>query len=139
MQHPTMPVFTSGSTQTTEGTWPNQKTFFWDDDVVRTMIDISKNAHSNSYGCQSEPLVKLPLTHVVMDELYTMLQTTDRHSIIEDATGYDAKEKKEFDPNPMCYTWMNWLSLSNCVVSVLEYGKRGIHQGEGREDWNSPV
>ena len=40
-------------------------------DVVRAMSDISKHAHSNSYGCQSESLVKLPLTHVVMDE-YTM-------------------------------------------------------------------
>ena len=27
VQHPTMPVFTAGSTQTTEGTWLNQKTF----------------------------------------------------------------------------------------------------------------
>ena len=60
------------------------------------MSDISKHAHSNDYGCQSEPLVKLPLTHVVMDELYTMLRITDRLSIIEDATDYDAKEKRNF-------------------------------------------
>ena len=85
------------------------------------MSDISKHAQSNSYGCRSEPLVKLPLTHVVMDELHMMLRITDRllSNLIEDATDYDAKEKIASYPNQMCYTWMNWLSRSSCVGSVL--------------------
>ena len=95
--------------------------FYWDDDVVRSMSDISKHAQSNSYGCRSEPLVKLPLTHVVMYELHMMLRITDRllSNLIEDATDYDDKEKMASYPNPMCYTWMNWLSRSSCVGSVL--------------------
>ena len=97
------------------------------------MSDISKHAHSNSYGCQSVPLVKLPLTHVVMDELYTMLRITDRLSITEDATGYDAKEK-----NGMLHLDELVKSIELCRVSFRiwemrdpperDTGKTGIHQ-----------
>ena len=53
-------------------------------------------------------LVKLPLTHVVMDEEQAMLQITDRLSIIEDATDYDAKGKIS----------QNVLHLSELVKSI---------------------
>ena len=88
--------------------------FYWDDDVVRSMSDISKHAQSNSYGCRSEPLVKLPLTHVVMDELHMMLRITDRllSNLIEDATDYDAKEKNGILPKS------NVLHLDELVKSI---------------------
>ena len=71
---------------------------------------------------------------VVMDEQHAMLQITDRLSIIEDATDYDAKGKI----SQMCYTSVNWLSLSTFAESVLEYGKRGIHLGgTGRLEFTS--
>ena len=88
--------------------------FYWDDHVVRSMSDISKHAQSNSYGCRSEPLVKLPLTHVVMDELHMMLRITDRllSNLIEDATDYDAKEKNGILPKS------NVLHLDELVKSI---------------------
>ena len=89
--------------------------FYCGKHVVRSMRDISEHDRSSSYGCRSVPLVSLPLTHGVMDELHVMLRVTDLlvASLIEHATDYDTKEQMAFCQNPVLYTSMNWSSASN--------------------------
>ena len=56
---------------------------------------MSQNVLSNCHGCRHEPLLRIPLSQVVVDELHMMLRITDILviNLIEDATDYDAKEK----------------------------------------------
>lgn len=49
------------------------------DPTMRTTEGIKKLCHEkDNYGCIHEPLLNIPLTHVIPDELHLLLRITDR-------------------------------------------------------------
>ena len=62
---------------------------------VRKLEDLKNCAPKSILGCKQQPLICLPLDHVVVDELHLMLRVTDRllENLIQDAVDCDAKEQ----------------------------------------------
>ena len=62
--------------------------------MVRTLEEIREmpTTCKDNYCCDKEPLLKIPLDHIVVDELHLMLHVTD--ILIENLDHEDALDKK---------------------------------------------
>jgi hypothetical protein len=71
------------------------KYFYCQDEFLRAIEDLSVCAKTDTFGCKYEPLGKVPLHNIVVDELHLMLRITDRMTtnLIDDAADLDDKEK----------------------------------------------
>ena len=76
--------------------------FYCQENLARTIEEMSQNALNNYHGCRLKPLLRIILSPVVVDQLHMMLRITDRLliNLIEEATDYDAKEKNWIIPKP---------------------------------------
>lgn len=51
---------------------------YWVEEQGRTLEDLKTCSLKNQYGCEHLPLLQIPLTNVVLDELHLMLRVTGR-------------------------------------------------------------
>lgn len=61
----------------------------------RNLEEIKKMCHSkDSFGCINEPLINIPLTNVIPDELHLLLRITDKllQNVIDEVLERDAVE-----------------------------------------------
>ena len=102
---------------------------------------MSQNVVSNCHGCRHEPLLRIPLSHVVVDKLYIMLRITDRLviNLIEDATDYDAKEKNGSIPkSDVSHIDERVKCITRCGVSFRIWETRmAAGKGTGRLEFTS--
>lgn len=52
-----------------------------------TLADVQKHATSSEFSCINQPLLNIPIHHIVLDELHLLLRITDVlvGNLIEDA------------------------------------------------------
>ena len=76
--------------------------FYCQENLARTIEEMSQNALNNYHGCRLKPHFRIILSPVDVDQLHMMLRITDilLINLIEDATDYDAKEKNGIIPKP---------------------------------------
>ena len=86
--------------------------------LQRTQEEIKKlcKCKENNYGCINEPLLNIPSTNVIADELHLLLRTTDKQNVIDEVLEKDAVEdfnKKRGTPKGVHLT-----KLVNCINSL---------------------
>ena len=88
--------------------------------LQRTLEEIKKlcKCKENNYGCINEPLLNVPLTNVIADELYLLLRITDKllQNVIDEVLERDAVEdfnKKRGTPKGVHLT-----KLVHCINSL---------------------
>ena len=62
------------------------KDLYWSDGIARTLEEIknlSMAGRSENFGCLHPPLVNIPLSHIVPDELHLLLCITGNVNFIE--------------------------------------------------------
>ena len=67
--------------------------------LKRTLEEIKRLCHcsKDNYGCINEPLLNIPLTNVIADELHLLLRITDKllQNIIDEVLERDAVEDSQ--------------------------------------------
>ena len=53
--------------------------FYWEEEIVRSIDDIKTCAKTNTLSCEHKPLLDIPLSNVVLDELHLMLRVTGKY------------------------------------------------------------
>ena len=71
---------------------------YYDEDPMRRTLEEIKQCASKSKGenycCVHQPLINIPLDHIILDELHLMLRVTDVliNNLIEDVMQWDDKD-----------------------------------------------
>ena len=55
-----------------------EEKYYSEKPMARTLEEIRKCAHKQSYSCVHPPLLNVPLENIVLDELHLMLRITGR-------------------------------------------------------------
>ena len=71
--------------------------YYNDEPLRRTLEELKEFASKSkgeSYCCVHQPLLNIPLDHIILDELHLMLRTTDVlfGNLVEDVMQWDGKE-----------------------------------------------
>ena len=76
----------------------NKPDNYYNDEPLRRTLEELKEFASKSKGenycCVHQPLLNIPLDHIILDELHLMLRTTDVlfGNLVEDVMQWDDKE-----------------------------------------------
>lgn len=99
---------------------------------------------AKNYCCCHKPLLNIPLSNIILDELHLMLRITDilLENVIEDAMQWDDKEsstsakKKSLEKSQHVKKRVE--AINNCGVSFSIWEKRNADgKGSGTWDWTS--
>ena len=62
--------------------------------TTQELKELAQKKTGENYCCCHEPLLNIPLDHIILDELHVMLRVTDilLEKLIEDAMQWDDKE-----------------------------------------------
>ena len=111
--------------------------------MALTLADVKKYASDkNQFCCKDMPLLDVPLSKIVLDELHLLLRVTDilLSNLIEDAMELDDKKdflKKKGEPKGVCLQKLTHL-INSCGVTFSVWEKRdGDGKGIGKMDWTS--
>ena len=88
--------------------------------LQRTLEEIKKlcKCKENNYGCINEPLLNIPLTNVIADELHLLLRITDKllQNVIDEVLEKDAVE--DFNKKRGIPKGVHLTKLVNCINSL---------------------
>ena len=107
-----------------------------------TLADVKRHVSSSEYCCVSDPLLNIPLHHIVLDELHLLLRVTDvlMSNLIEDAMEWDDKEdflRKRGEPKGNHLRNLTQV-INSCGVTFSVWEKKdGDGKGTGKMDWTS--
>lgn len=112
--------------------------------MSHTLEEVIKYAKAGKreYCCIHEPLINVPLDHIILDELHLLLRITDvlLSNLIEDAMELDDKEdniKKRGEPKGIhLQKLVN--TIHSCGVTFNIWDKTdGDGKSTGKKDWTS--
>ncbi len=107
-----------------------------------TLADVKKHALSdNKFCCKHMPLLDVPLSNIVLDELHLLLRVTDilLANLIEDAMELDDKKDflKKGEPKGVNLRKITQL-INSCGITFSVWEKRDEDgKGSGKMDWTS--
>ncbi|XP_028408194.1 uncharacterized protein LOC114530773 [Dendronephthya gigantea] len=110
--------------------------------MALTLADVKKCASEKQFCCKDMPLLDVPLSNIVLDELHLLLRVTDilLSNLIEDAMELDDKKdflKKKGEPKGVCLQRLAQL-INSCGVTFNVWEKRDDDgKGIGKMDWTS--
>ena len=121
---------------------------YYDEDPIRRTLQEIKQFASKSKGenycCVHQPLINIPLDHIILDELHLMLCVTDVliSNLIEDVVQWDEKDNflSEKKSASLQQKHLNNLiqGIRSCGVSFSVWEKRNVDgKGSGTWDWTS--
>ena len=119
---------------------------YYDEDPIRRTLQEIKQFASKSKGenycCVHQPLLNIPLDHIILDELHLMLRVTDVliGNLIEDVMQWDEKENLVAGKKNMQHWHLKNLTqaINSCGVSFSVWEKRNADgKGSGTWDWTS--
>lgn len=112
--------------------------------TTQELKELAQKKTGENYCCCHEPLLNIPLDHIILGELHLMLRVTDilLENLIEDAMQWDDKEsastskKRSIEKSVHI---MQLVSLINkCGVTFTIWEKRNAdRKGSGTWDWTS--
>ncbi len=100
--------------------------------MALTLADVKKYASDkNQFCCKDMPLLDVPLSNIVLDELHLLLRVTDilLSNLIEDAMELDDTKnflKKKGEPKGVYLQRLTQLT-NNCGVTFSVWEKRDEH------------
>lgn len=107
-----------------------------------TLADVKKHATSSEFCCINQPLLNIPLHHIVLDELHLLLRITDvlLANLIEDAMEWDDREdflKRRGETKGVHLRNLTQV-INSCGVTFSVWEKKdGDGKGTGKMDWTS--
>ena len=107
-------------------------------------LDLVKKyvSEENQFCCKDMPLLDVPLSNIVLDELHLLLRVTDilLTNLIEDAMELDDKmdfSKRKGEPKGVNLRKLSQL-INSCGVTFSVWEKRNEDgKGTGKMDWTS--
>lgn len=110
--------------------------------TLQEMQEMAKMPKGENYCCVHQPLLNLPLDHIILDELHLMLHITDIliNNLIEDAMQWDEKDAVRKTRNVSNGEHLKRLVdiIRSCGVSFSVWEKRNADgKGSGTWDWTS--
>lgn len=119
-------------------------TYYDSSPLRRTLEELQECAEKSkgeNYCCVHQPLLNIPLDHIILDELHLMLRVTDVliGNIIEDVMQWDQKESL-LTPTGKKKIHLDKLTqaINSCGVSFSVWEKRNADgRGSGTWDWTS--
>lgn len=120
--------------------------------LARTLDEIKQMAPMKSgqnFGCVHQPLLNVPLDHIILDELHLLLRITDilLENVIEDAMEWDEDAMEWDEADDWCRSKGNLKgvhlkklveTINSCGVTFKIWEKRNADgQGSGTYDWTS--
>ncbi|PFX12813.1 hypothetical protein AWC38_SpisGene23165 [Stylophora pistillata] len=107
----------------------------------KEICEMSKKSKDN-YCCDKQPLLNIPLYHIVVDELHLMLRVTDIliENLVHECLNWDKDD--DLDHKKGTATGLHLKSLiiviKSCGVSFDVWEKRNADgKGSGKHDWTS--
>ena len=116
---------------------------YYDTDPLRRTLqgikDFVHKSKGENYCCVHEPLLNIPLDHIIFDELHLMLRISDIliDNIVHDAMQWDDKEtwitgKEKLHLDKLIQ------AINSCGVSFSVWEKRNADgKGSGTYEWTS--
>ncbi|XP_022808035.1 uncharacterized protein LOC111345047 [Stylophora pistillata] len=121
--------------------------FYDKDPIRRTLQEIKQFATKSkgeNYCCVHQPLLNIPLDHIILDELHLMLRVTDVliSNLIEDVMQWDEKDnflsEKKSTSSEQKHLDNLIQGIRSCGVSFSVWEKRNADgKGSGTWDWTS--
>ena len=110
--------------------------------TLKEMVEMVNMPRGENYCCVHQPLVMLPLDHIILDELHLMLRISDIliGNIIEDAMQWDEKDAIRNTRNVSTGEHLKRLVdvIRSCGVSFSVWEKKNADgKGSGSWDWTS--
>ena len=131
----------------TRGDMSRPDGFYDQPPLCRTTAELkecAKKKTGENYCCCHEPLLDIPLDHIVLDELHLMLRITDilLENLIEDAMQWDDKVSSTSTKRRSIEKSLHVKELvkliNQCGVSFSIWEKRNADgKGSGTWDWTS--
>ena len=112
------------------------------DPLRRTLQEIKECVHKSNgenYCCVHEPLLNIPLDHIILDELHLMLRTSDIliDNIVHDAMQWGDKETWITGKKKVCLDKLIQ-AINSCGVSFSVWEKRNADgKGSATYEWTS--
>lgn len=110
--------------------------------LALSLEQVKKYAESDEFGCKYMPLLEIPLSNIVLDELHLLLRVTDilLANLIEDAMELDDKMdflKKKGEPKGVHLQKLVQV-INGCGITFSVWEKRD-NEGKcsGKKDWTS--
>ena len=121
---------------------------YYDEDPIQQTLQEIKQFASKSKGenyfCVHQPLLNIPLDHILLDELHLMLHVTDVliSNLIEDVVQWDEKDnflsEKKSTSSQQKHLKNLIQGIRSCGVSFSVWQKRNADgRGSGTWDWTS--
>ena len=112
--------------------------------TIQEMFELATKKSGENYCCCHEPLLVIPLDHIILDELHLMLRITDIliENLIEDAMQWDDKESSSYSKKRSVekseHVKKLLQAINNCGVTFSIWEKRNADgKGSGTWDWTS--
>jgi len=107
--------------------------------TLNELHEFASKSKGENYCCVHQPLLNIPLDHIILDELHLMLRITDVliGNLVEDVMQWDDKEsfltcKKKVHLDKLVQV------INSCGVSFSVWEKRNADgKGSGTWDWTS--